>query len=412
MDLSRNWSGNLKYSAADHVSPGDVPTLQQLVAQSPAVKALGTRHSFSSIADTEGLHISTNRLNRILSLTGDKGLVEVESGVRYGELSEVLHREGWSLANLASLPHISVAGACATATHGSGVQIACLAEAVAEVEIVLADGSLQLFRKGQPEFFGVVVSLGALGIATRLKLTIQPTFNVEQYVYERLPLSELEANFESVMGFAYSVSLFTTWQTDEIDQVWIKSTGGQSMPEQFFRARPAAGNRHPIACLSAENCTPQMGVAGPWHERLPHFRMGFTPSSGAEIQSEYLLPIENAVPAIQAIARLKSSIAPLLQISEVRTVAEDSHWMSPFYRRPSVGIHFTWIPDWTAVKALLPRIEEVLEPLGAIPHWAKLTAMPPAKIRAQFPRFRDFQNLMRDLDPAGKFQNPWLQNLG
>jgi len=410
MDLSRTWSGNLVYAAADRVSPADVPTLQELIAQSPNAKALGTRHSFSSIADTDGIHISTDRLNRILSLDRDRAFVEIESGVRYGELSQILHQANCSLANLASLPHISVAGACATATHGSGFQNPCLAEAVTEVEIVLADGSVRVFRKEQPEFFGAVVSLGALGIATRLRLKIRPTFNVEQYVYEQLPLDELEANFESVMGFAYSVSLFTTWQTQEIEQVWIKSTGRQSMPDDFFGARPATEDRHPISGLSAENCTPQMGVAGPWHERLPHFRMGFTPSSGAELQSEYLLPIENAVPAIQALRKLK--ISHLLQISEIRTIAQDSHWMSPFYQRPSVGIHFTWNPDWPAVRNLLPAIEEQLEPLGAIPHWAKLTAMPPAKIRARFPRFNDFQNLMRELDPKGKFQNAWLRNLG
>jgi xylitol oxidase len=340
--------------------------------------------------------------------------VIVSGGDRYGQLCTELHRAGYALPNLASLPHISVAGACATATHGSGDHNGNLATSVAALEVVTADGSLVHIsrERDEEEFPGAVVGLGGLGVVTKLTLDLVPAFDVRQDVYENLPLAQLEAHFEEIVSRAYSVSLFTDWRDERVNQVWVKGrvTGGAAFAAEasLFGATPAPTHRHPIHSLSAQACTPQMGQPGPWYARLPHFRMNFTPSSGEELQSEYLVPRPQAVAALRAIDGLRAQVAPLLQISEVRTIAADDLWMSPCYRQACVGIHFTWKKDWAAVRHLLPRLEEALAPFQARPHWGKLFTMPAARLQALYTKLPDFQRLLRTYDPRGKFGNAFL----
>jgi xylitol oxidase len=261
-------------------------------------------------------------------------------------------------------------------------------------------------------FDGMVVAMGALGIVTKLTLKIVPSFSVRQLIFENLPFAEIEAHFDEIFSSAYSVSLFTDWQGGRVSQVWRKCVCGsgeeESIPKSFFEATLAPKDRHPITALSPENCTPQGGVPGPWHERLPHFRMGYTPSSGEELQSEYFVPRPNGVAALQAMTELRDQITPHLMISEVRTIAADSRWISPCYKRPCVGVHFTWKQDWPAVEKVLPRIEERLIPLGARPHWAKLFTMSPAHIASSYEKLGDFRALAEKFDPTGKFRNDFL----
>ena len=408
----QNWAGNLTYGAARLHRPETLAELQELVGRSNRLRVLGSRHSFNEIADTTGDLVSLERIPFPMELDAQRGRVTVGARTTYGELCPRLQRAGWALPNLASLPHISVGGACATATHGSGDDNGVLATAVAALELVRADGAVVAFSPEQPEFAGAVVGLGALGVVTRLTLSLIPDFAVRQEVYEELPLAELEAHFEEVTASAYSVSLFMDWQEDRIGQVWLKrkvtDEAAGSTSAGFFGATPAAAARHPLPSASAERCTEQLGVPGPWQERLPHFRADQVPSSGEELQSEYMVPREHAVAAIRAVARLREPLAPLLQVSELRTVAADPFWMSPCYRQPCIGIHFTWQRDEPAVRALLPLVEAELAPFAARPHWGKLFTLPPARLRPLYPRLRDFQELQRRCDPQGKFRNAFL----
>jgi xylitol oxidase len=272
---------------------------------------------------------------------------------------------------------------------------------------------VKLSRKSDGEQFrGAVVGLGALGVITRITLDIQPTYSVRQYVYENLPLAQMKTHFDEIQASGYSVSLFTDWQKQRVNEVWIKSRVGDgpgfAAPGEFFGAKPAVRNLHPIAELSAENCTEQMGVAGPWYERLPHFRMGFTPSAGKELQSEYFVPRRNAVDAILAVERLRDQVTPHLLISEIRTIAADDLWMSTCYHQPSVTIHFTWKQDWPAVRRLLPIIEKELSPFQPRPHWGKLFTLSPAQLRSQYEKLSDFRQLAAKYDPKGKFRNDFL----
>ena len=409
-----NWAGSYTYRAAHIHRPKTIEQIQELVAQSSKLKALGTRHSFNDIADSSGDLISLEHFNQILELDREHHTVTIEARVRYGELGRWLHERGYALHNLASLPHISVAGACATGTHGSGDKNGNLATAVTLMEMVTADGELiVLSREKDPEhFYGAVVGLGGLGIITKLTLEISPTFDVRQDVYENLPLAQLEEHFDKLFSSAYSVSLFTDWRNAIFNQVWLKrkvSTGSSiNLKPTLFEATLATRNLHPISSLSAANCTEQMGVRGAWHERLPHFRLDFTPSSGEELQSEYLIPTQHAFEALRAIDQLREYVAPLLQISEVRTIAADNLWMSPCYQQDCVAIHFTWKKDWPAVKKILPIIEEELARFNARPHWGKLFTMTPEHIRSLYEKLPEFQQLLQHYDTQGKFRNAYL----
>jgi xylitol oxidase len=250
-------------------------------------------------------------------------------------------------------------------------------------------------------------------VVTRLTLDVSPTFDVSQVVYENLPLAQVEENFEAIMSSGYSVSLFSDWRESRFNQAWIKTVAASrdaaSSAPTFYGATRATTDVHPLPTLDPATCTPQMGVVGPWHERLPHFRSEFQPSYGEELQSEYFLPRAQAPAALRAIADIRGDVAPLLQMSEVRTIAADSLWMSPFYRRDCVALHFTWRYDWEGVKQLLPRIEERLAPFDARPHWGKLFTIPASTLQARYERLPDFRALLESFDPNGIFRNTFLE---
>ncbi len=409
----KNWSGNLTYSTPNVTYPKSVAEVQELVKKTGRLKVLGTRHCFNTIADSKDHLLSTKNLDKIISLDTKAHTVTVEAGIKYGALCPYLDGHGYALHNLASLPHISVAGACTTATHGSGVTNKNLSSAVAGLELVTADGGLHtLSRTDGDTFHAAVVGLGALGVVTKVTLDVKPTFKMRQFVYQKMPMSQLKEHFEKIVSAGYSVSLFTDWQSDYINEVWIKNlengvTDFRSQKE-FYGGKAASRNMHPIAALSAENCTEQMGVAGPWYERLPHFKMGFTPSSGVELQSEYFVPRHNAVDAILAVSRLHGEVGPHLFITEIRTIDADDLWMSPCYKQACVTIHFTWKQEWAAVSKLLPKIEKELAPFNARPHWGKLFTMSPAVLHKHYEKLPEFKKMVAQYDPKGKFSNDFL----
>lgn len=409
-----NWAGNYRYSTDRLYSAKSLQQVQEFVEQHGHLKVLGTRHCFNGIADTTHDFLSVREMDKVVALDPTSGTVTVEAGMSYGQLCPYLDEKGFALHNLASLPHISIAGACATATHGSGVTNGNLATAVSALEIVTADGQVSNLSRAKDGniFQGAVVSLGALGVVTKVTLDVQPAFTMRQDVYLDLPMTQATAHFDEIVAAGYSVSLFTDWQKGRVNEVWIKrrvgKDGALTADREFYGARAATGNVHPIVDLSAENCTEQMGVPGPWYERLPHFRMGFTPSSGKELQSEYFVPRRNAVDAILAVERLRDHISPHLMISELRTIDGDHLWMSPCYEQPSLAIHFTWKQDWESVRKVLPMIERELAAFGVRPHWGKLFTVAPAQLQRSYEKCGEFKRLLEQYDPRGKFRNEFL----
>ena len=363
--------------------------------------------------------ISLSAFNEVISLDEEAKTVTIGSAMRYGELAIYLHEKGYALHNLASLPHISVAGACATATHGSGDKNGNLATAISGLEMVTGTGEIvRLTKEENPEkFFGAVVGLGGVGAITKMTLDIQPTFEMRQDIYLDLPQSEMEAHFEEIMSAGYSVSLFTDWQTGNVNQVWVKSavdgsqgtSGSGEAAAEFFGAKLADRDVHPIIELSAENCTKQMGVAGPWYERMPHFRLNFTPSSGEELQAEFFIPRKNAVDALKAVYAMGEEIKPHLFIPEVRSIAADQLWMSPCYGQDCVAIHFTWKQEPEPVGRLIKKVEQELKPFEVRPHWGKLFSFEPSYLQSKYERLDDFKALMAEYDPEARFRNEFLE---
>ena len=408
-----NWAGNVTYSARRLAEPASVKELRELVAAEEQVRVVGSRHCFNDIADTAGVQISLGKLSDEGPVRVGEATVRVPAWWRYGDLVPALRDEGVALANLASLPHISVAGAVQTGTHGSGDGIGSLATQVSALEIVDGRGELVRLERAGADFDGAVVGLGALGVLTHVELDVAPARPVAQRVFEGVRLDAVLGDLSAVTGAGDSVSMFTTWQDPAVvEQVWVKSAGEPSVDGIVAAGgRPADGPRHPIAGIDPTPCTPQLGEFGPWYDRWPHFRLEFTPSVGAELQSEYLVPRTDAVAAIEAVARLAPRIAPLLFVCEIRTMAADQLWLSPAFGADTVGLHFTWKPADPGVRALLPELEAAL-PDTVRPHWGKVFTMPGDEVAARYPRWADFAELRGRMDPARRFSNAYLTRLG
>ena len=410
--MTTNWAGNQAYGSVRLEHPTCTEALQELVAREARVRVLGSRHSFNDIADTSGVHVGLDAMPQEVEIDPAARSVTVSGGSRYGEVAGALQREGWALSNLASLPHISIGGAVATGTHGSGDTTASLSAAVRAIETVEPDGELRRLFRGDLDFDGSVVALGALGAVTRVTLDIEPSFDVAQTVYVGLPWHDLAERFDEITFRAYSTSFFTRWVGDTVDQVWLKLRPGEGpAPERLYGAKPAGTTLHMLPGGDLESVTPQGGLYGPWLDRLPHFRMEFTPSMGQELQSEYLVPRDRAADAFAQMRRLGPQLAPLLLASEIRTVAADTLWLSSSYGCDAVGIHFTWRPDSPSVQAALPTIEAALLPLGARPHWGKCFVAEGRQLEQVYPRFAEFRDLVVRTDPRGKFRNAFTDRI-
>lgn len=410
----KNWAGNITYLSDDLHEPATIDELKKIITSVDRIKGQGTSHSFNGIDNSTFGFVRSLKLNQVVSLDETNMTVTVQAGMRYGELCKYLESKGYALHNLASLPHISVGGSIATATHGSGDKNGNLSSAVRGMKIMNAAGEIIELKD---ELSSAIVHLGALGIVTEVTLAIQPTFQVRQYVYQYLPMENLKDHFDEIFSSGYSVSLFTDWSKDTINQVWVKkrvsAEDPADAPAELFGAKAATKDLHPIESISAVNCTPQLGVAGPWHERLPHFKLDFTPSAGEELQAEYFVPRKFGYAAIAKVYALREQVNPLIQISEVRSIAADDLLMSPMREQDSIAIHFTWKKDWEGVKNVLPLIEQALGPFNVRPHWGKLFTLDPKVLQGRYKGLSQFKELIAKYDPKGKFRNEFLErNLG
>jgi xylitol oxidase len=278
------------------------------------------------------------------------------------------------------------------------------------MQLVVSDGGLVELRRDidRDHFRGLVVALGALGVVTQLTLDIEPTYEMSQQVLLGVPLDEIQDRLDDVFSAAYSVSVFTDWYSGEAS-VWVKRRVDE--PESKWTAgRQAQYGVHPVPGMSAELCTEQLGVVGPWHDRLAHFRTELTGQAGNELQSEVFVPRTAANRAISALREIDSLIAPVLLVSEMRTVCADDLWLSPAYGRDSVTFHFTWTRNESAVLPVLAAIEERLMPLDPRPHWGKITTASPRKTIASYERAYDFEKLMVEYDPTHKFRNDFINH--
>jgi xylitol oxidase len=412
---THNWSKHVQFRKTSYQCPETVEQLQEIVRSAAKVRVVGTGHSFNELTDTPDTLISLDRLDKTVAFDHDRRTATVSAGINYIALAPLLHQAGYALPNMASLPHITVIGAAATATHGSGDRHGNLATHVSGLEILKADGELVQLSRAQDgdRFEGAVVALGGLGIVTKVTLDLIPAFTMQQQVYQNLPLSDMAAHFDAIMGQGYSVSLFTAWQNKIVDQVWIKQAlpDDQALPPAptLFGATLATEERPPVEGGFTDGLTPQRGIPGPWYERLPHFHLQSTLTGGDELQTEYFIAREHAVEALLAVESLNAEMAPFLKISEVRSMAADNLWLSMAYQQDCIGIHFSWFNRWAQVSEFLPVLEARLAPFRARPHWGKLFTMPPAQVSAHYDKMSDFRDLLAEFDPQEKFCNAYLE---
>ncbi len=409
--ISHNWSEHVAFGAASVHFPASVAEVQEIVRRADKVRAVGARHSFNHIADTAGALISLRDLPRRAGIDAAARTVTIDGGTTYAELAPLLDAAGFALFNLPSVPDFTIAGAVSTATHGSGNHNRNLAASVAALEIVTASGELVTLRRGEHNFDGAVVGLGALGVVVGLTLDLVPRFDIRQTVYRNLPFDTVVENFDEVMGSAYSVSLFTHWNSEFVDQAWLKDMADAPRPgAEFFGGTPAAGEMSPVLGKEPYGTTGQLGSIGAWYDRLPHARIGALPTEGYEYQSEYFVARRDAPAAMRALKAVQHALHPALVVSEVRTIAGDHLWLSTNNAGDSVGFHFSMARDWAGVSKALKVIEAALAPFEPRPHWGKLFVMSAAEVRAGHPRLAEFRALAARHDPTGKFRNAFLDD--
>jgi xylitol oxidase len=406
----QNWSKNVDFNDRAFLQPESLAELQELVRSNQKIRARGTAHCFNEIANTSSYAINLAKMPRIIEVNAQKNSVRVSSGLTYGELAPVLQNEGWALNNLASLPHISIAGSVSTGTHGSGIKSQNLANQVLSLDMITAEGELRHIDRANPAFNALVVGLGLGGIVYQYELKVEPTFKIRQVIYPEIPLDVLQRNFDQIMGTSYSVSYFTDWSSAQVGNLWCKFRDAEVIPENVGGSAKADKKYHPIPSVDPVACTDQLGESGDWHQRLSHFKLEFTPSVGEEIQTEFFVDRKDAAAAIEAVSKLGEEITPLLWITELRTVAADDVWLSGAYQRDTLAIHFTWKKD-LAIYPVIEKVEAALRAFNYRPHWGKVFTADGKYLSSVYPKMSAFKALVEALDPASKFENTFTRRI-
>lgn len=406
----QNWSKNVDFNDRGYLQPESITELQDLIRTNPKIRVRGTAHCFNEIANTSSYAINLSKMPKTIEVDATKKLVRVAAGLTYGELAPILHEQGWALNNLASLPHISIAGSVSTGTHGSGIKNQNLANQVVSLDLVTAQGELRHIDRANPAFSALVVGLGLGGIVYQYELKIEPTYKVRQVIYPEIPLDILQRNFNQIMGTAYSVSYFTDWSSAHIGNLWCKFRDDEKIPESVGGSAKADKKFHPIPSVDPVACTDQLGRPGEWHQRIPHFKLEFTPSVGEEIQSEFFVDRKDAAAAIEVVSQLGSEITPLLWITELRTCAADQLWLSGAYERDVLAIHFTW-KKLDAIYPVIEKVEAALRPFNYRPHWGKVFTADATYLKSVYPKMTEFKALTEALDPTLKFENSFTRRV-
>ena len=408
--IEKNWSGVYSYAAKAVAHPTSLDGLRTIVSRAPKVHAVGSRHCFNGIADSLEM-LALDRMPMPVEIDRTSSTVTVNPGMRYYELLQALEREGLAIHNTASLPHITVGGAVASATHGSGDKLQNLAGAVAALELVTGDGEILRVARGDADFEGMVVHVGALGVVSQITLDVQPSYRMRQEVFLDLDWDVLYEQFDEIMSSGDSVSMFTDYG-DTVNELWVKTRVADEdawVPRtELFGARAATVQTHPVSRLDGLVCTDQMGVPGPWCDRLPHFKVEAIGDAGNEMQAEYMVDRKDAVAGIRTLKELSEVVRPYILAAEFRSVAPDDLWLSSAYQRETICLHYATIADPGVPNEMLPVVERALEPFAPRPHWGKLFVATADELAPRYPKMGDFRALANRLDPNGKFRNEFL----
>ncbi|KAI1700234.1 d-arabinono-1,4-lactone oxidase domain-containing protein [Ditylenchus destructor] len=357
-----NWGNNFRFSTQNIQYPTSVEEVQQIVRNANKLRVVGTRHSFSKIADSPNTMLSTLALKNIIGFDPTVPSITVQAGITYTDLNPFLPNYG----------------------------------------------------PNDPELKAIAVGLGAFGVITQVELEVEPTFNLTNYVFVNMPEQDIYDHFDEIENLGYSVQLFTDFSTPGVwDQVWVWVRSDENSNVGNMQNLYGATRTHEqVTAIEALPPTYLMeqGKEQPWYYGLVDYHLGLSGFDGAEIQSEYFMPYENAIPAIQAVSNFSDLIAPRVYTMLIRTIKGDDLWMSESFNETTVAIHFTWKPNMTAVMEVLPQIEQALLPYGARPHWGKVFAQGPETYLHRYPKLNQWKQLAETLDPTHKFRNKFLED--
>jgi L-gulono-1,4-lactone dehydrogenase len=393
-------------------------------AQDRRVRVAGAGHSFSDIALTEGSQLSLERLTGVLDVDRSSGLVRVQGGITIRELNARLAEHGLALENLGDIDVQSIAGAISTATHGTGARLRNISAQVAELTLVLADGStLRCAEEIDSEVFRAArVGLGALGVIAEVTLRCVPTFTLRG-VDAPAPLSDTLARFEElalgndhfeffVFPHADTALTRTNNRTDQPPRPRGRVSAYANdvlLTNHAFGLLCRAGRRFPRRIPQLNRLVTRLAGASTRVDRSD--RIFVSPRLVRFTEMEYALPRERTPEAVERTMALVSSrdFAVPFPI-EVRTVAPDDALLSTAAGRDSgfVAVHMyrgmAWEPYFRAVEA-------IMDELGGRPHWGKRHFQTAATLRPRYPDWDRFQAVRARLDPEGRFANAWTDRV-
>ena len=425
----RNWAGDEHCRPAAVEIPGSIEEISDALARAAAhdrrVRVAGAGHSFSDIALTDGTQLRLDRLTRVLDVDRPTGLVRVQGGITIRELNARLAEHGLALENLGDVDSQTIAGAISTATHGTGARLANLSAQVAELTLVLADGSTLRCAPdyAEPEVFRAArVSLGALGVIAEVTLRCVPSFTLRGVDSPR-PLTDTLARFEElalgndhfeffVFPHARAALTRTNNRTDALSRPRGRVSAYANdilLTNHAFALCCRAGRRFPERIPQINRLVTRLAGATTRVDRSD--RIFASPRLVRFTEMEYALPRAATPEAVSRIMELvpNSGFAVPFPI-EVRTVAADDAFLSTASGRDSgfVAVHMY---EGMPYESYFRAVEAIMDELGGRPHWGKRHFQTAATLRSRYPDWDRFQAVRARLDPHGRFANDWTERV-
>lgn len=416
----RNWSGSQVCYPKTRSAPADLAQLQNLLKDSTGtIRPVGSGHSFMPLVPTDDTIVSLSRLTGLISVDQKQQQARVWAGTRLGDIGQPLADNGQALLNMPDIDEQSLAGAIATATHGTGAQLACMSNYVEALQLVLANGEVMECSRTQNQavFNAAQVNIGALGIISQVTLQNQARYKLKRET-SWLPIEEILQNAESLAdnnrNFEFYFIPFTGMGFIDVQNITdepvtvVEKLDQNDGAEDLKTARDILSwspkLRELVLGTYMKTLPKEVNVANSWQNYASERNVRFN-------EMEYHLPRENMVKAFNEIRNIVETQFPEVFFPfEVRFIKSDDIWLSPFNGREtcSIAVHRYHQEDY---KDMFAAIEPVMQKYNGRPHWGKLNTMNSAQFSEHYAHWQDFKDIRQQLDPNGQFLNLYLSSL-